>query len=265
MGSDNLIEANIVTPMGEFLTVNACKHADLFWAIRGGGGGTYGVITSAVIKAFPTPQTTRWILQAQLLDKFKQGQWWDLMTYFQTLVPALKQEGFQGSYRLIGHPLTSTLTFTISFYLYDKLNGTVEASFKPFKKRLDEMVRAGSVAYSSNVFTEPSYLKAYDRVLNTEAVAHVNFVLVSRLIPVQLMEDAEVMARVLKEMRPSLENNDVSYFPSNIPQSSFIQTQTRPVGEKKNHRLKINKSINKTTGTVPSNTHRLLGCQLRQH
>ncbi|KLJ07556.1 hypothetical protein EMPG_16971 [Blastomyces silverae] len=204
MGSDNLIEANIVTPAGEFLTVNACENADLFWAIRGGGGGTYAVITSAVIKAFPTPQTTRWILQARLLDKSKQDQWWDLIAYFHTLLPDMKQRGFQGSYRMLGYPLTDTLVFLVTFYLYDKPSGTVEVSFESFKERLDKMVRAGSVAYSSDVFTEPSFLQAFDRVPSGEAVANVNYVLASRLLPAQPMEDIEVMARTLREIGPSL-------------------------------------------------------------
>jgi FAD/FMN-containing dehydrogenase len=43
--SDNLISADIVTAAGEFLTVDAERHADLFWGLRG-GGGNFGVVTS---------------------------------------------------------------------------------------------------------------------------------------------------------------------------------------------------------------------------
>ena len=35
---DNLLEAEMVLADGSFVTVNANHHADLFWAIRGGGG-----------------------------------------------------------------------------------------------------------------------------------------------------------------------------------------------------------------------------------
>ena len=48
---DNLLEADIVIADGTLLTVNKCWHPDLFWAIRGGGGGTYGIVTRAVYKA----------------------------------------------------------------------------------------------------------------------------------------------------------------------------------------------------------------------
>src|SRR5687768_147167 len=41
---DDLISAEVVTADGEFLRVDAESHADLFWAIRG-GGGNFGVAT----------------------------------------------------------------------------------------------------------------------------------------------------------------------------------------------------------------------------
>ncbi|RAK81767.1 FAD-binding oxidoreductase [Aspergillus fijiensis CBS 313.89] len=43
MGADNISEAEMITPQGDHVTVNACQNQDLFWAIRG-GGGTFGVI-----------------------------------------------------------------------------------------------------------------------------------------------------------------------------------------------------------------------------
>jgi FAD/FMN-containing dehydrogenase len=41
---DNLVSAEIVTADGKWQRVNAREHADLFWAIRG-GGGNFGVVT----------------------------------------------------------------------------------------------------------------------------------------------------------------------------------------------------------------------------
>ncbi|EGC44961.1 FAD binding domain-containing protein [Histoplasma capsulatum var. duboisii H88] len=207
MGSDNLIEANIITPTGKFLTVNACQHTDLFWAIRGGGGGTYGIITSVIIKAYPTPSTTVWKIQGQLLDKSKEDQWWDLMAYFYSLLPSMKQEGLQGYYRMIGQPFADTLVFVASFLLYDKPNGTAEALFEPFKQRLDELMRAKSVAYLSEIFTEPSFLKGYDRLVSDEPVAHVDYALGTWLLPAQPMEDVEVMAKMFKEIGPKIGGN----------------------------------------------------------
>jgi FAD/FMN-containing dehydrogenase len=41
---DNLVSAEIVTADGKWQRVNATEHADLFWAIRG-GGGNFGIVT----------------------------------------------------------------------------------------------------------------------------------------------------------------------------------------------------------------------------
>jgi len=49
---DNLLEADMVLADGSFVTVNATKNEDLFWAIRG-GGGNFGIVTSFTFQAHP--------------------------------------------------------------------------------------------------------------------------------------------------------------------------------------------------------------------
>ncbi|KAK3998045.1 hypothetical protein QBC44DRAFT_346763 [Cladorrhinum sp. PSN332] len=60
LGADQVLEASVVTADGKFLTVGPNSpepDSDLWWALRGGGGSTFGVITSVVFKAYP-PITT---------------------------------------------------------------------------------------------------------------------------------------------------------------------------------------------------------------
>ena len=51
----NMLEAEVVTADGLVRTANACLNPDLFWALKGGGGGTFGVITRVTVQTHELP------------------------------------------------------------------------------------------------------------------------------------------------------------------------------------------------------------------
>jgi FAD/FMN-containing dehydrogenase len=53
MGVDNVRQIEIVTPRGEVKIANECLNTDLFFAVRGGGGGTFGLVINITSKALP--------------------------------------------------------------------------------------------------------------------------------------------------------------------------------------------------------------------
>jgi len=57
MAAASLLEADVVTADGKIRTVNACTDPDLFWALKGGGGGTFGVVTRLTLRTHALPQT----------------------------------------------------------------------------------------------------------------------------------------------------------------------------------------------------------------
>jgi FAD/FMN-containing dehydrogenase len=50
---DALLSASVVLPGGELVTADPDDHADLLWALRGGGGGNFGVTTSFSFRTYP--------------------------------------------------------------------------------------------------------------------------------------------------------------------------------------------------------------------
>ncbi len=50
---DQLVETDIMLANGEILTLNENQNSDLFWAVRGAGGGNFGIHTSMTFQTFP--------------------------------------------------------------------------------------------------------------------------------------------------------------------------------------------------------------------
>lgn len=55
MAVDNVLQATVVLANGSSVTASACSHPELFRALRGGGGGTFGVMTSVTYAMHPHP------------------------------------------------------------------------------------------------------------------------------------------------------------------------------------------------------------------
>ena len=53
MAVDNLLRVEAVLADGSAVTASACEHTELFWALRGGGGGSFAVATSCTYAAHP--------------------------------------------------------------------------------------------------------------------------------------------------------------------------------------------------------------------
>ncbi|MFC4891738.1 FAD-binding protein [Pseudofrancisella aestuarii] len=55
-GAAGILQATVVTADGKVVVVNKCQNPDLFYAIRGGGAGTYGVVSNLTLLAHPLPK-----------------------------------------------------------------------------------------------------------------------------------------------------------------------------------------------------------------
>ena len=55
IAAGSLLEAEVITADGKRVIANACTNPDLYWALKGGGGGTFGVVTRVTLKTHPLP------------------------------------------------------------------------------------------------------------------------------------------------------------------------------------------------------------------
>jgi FAD/FMN-containing dehydrogenase len=56
MAAASLLEAEIVTADGAVRIANSYTNSELFWAIKGGGGGSFGVVTRLTLRTHDLPQ-----------------------------------------------------------------------------------------------------------------------------------------------------------------------------------------------------------------
>jgi FAD/FMN-containing dehydrogenase len=52
----HLLEAEVITADGRIRTVNPHTDPDLFWALKGGGGGTFGIVSKATLRVHELPE-----------------------------------------------------------------------------------------------------------------------------------------------------------------------------------------------------------------
>ena len=57
LAAASLLEAEVVTADGVARIANACTNPDLFWGLKGGGGGSLGVVTRLTLRVHELPET----------------------------------------------------------------------------------------------------------------------------------------------------------------------------------------------------------------
>lgn len=128
LAADLILELTLVTPDGRVVVANACQNQDLFWALRGGGGATFGVILTFTMALNPDLPTTQVIWGVSPLAN-NSVHFYDAAAYAFSQYPTLVDAGW-GGYGAIS-PSNTTLPSTASNFGLNWLG---------FGRTLDEFV-----------------------------------------------------------------------------------------------------------------------------
>ncbi|KAH8116292.1 FAD-binding domain-containing protein [Phellopilus nigrolimitatus] len=186
LGVDRVLQIKLVTPDGEVRVANACQDSGLFWALRGGGGSTFGVVLEVTYKV-----EKRVALQVAKLSF--NGTSENLPQFYGTLVNSSLNWGNVG---WGGH-----VSLTTMIYVNPLLSlSEAEASMRPMSDWI--LSQNGSVVIESL----PSWYTFFQKyVLSAEAPVGIPLILTTRLIPKSLFETDEgrtVLTNVLIDMIP---------------------------------------------------------------
>jgi FAD/FMN-containing dehydrogenase len=202
LAADNLLAAQVALANGSIVTASACSHADLFWALRGGGGSSVGVVLNATYRLHPNPPEG--VTGMELGVEFKQGVVSaDLLLQLlfssspALLDPARSSGGVWGGYWfLMPGPAGSSPASFAALLVFNGSQAAAQASIASVVARL-----AGDPAQFSIVtlaFTPYANMNAFHEAIDPPPGETTGSWSVwgSRLLPIAAVTDAARLANV---------------------------------------------------------------------
>ncbi|KAL5113544.1 hypothetical protein ACEQ8H_008583 [Pleosporales sp. CAS-2024a] len=143
LAADNVLSWEVVTADGQFVNASSTDKADLFWALKGGGGSTYGVVVSMTVKAHAeAPVFGGASLSFVTTDNQKERFYAGIQAFHEEL-PAMVDAG-----AMVVHYFTTDLFSISPLSAYNKTSDQVHAMLAPFVSKLDSLGIRYTVAYS---------------------------------------------------------------------------------------------------------------------
>ncbi|CAF2145115.1 unnamed protein product [Rotaria magnacalcarata] len=105
MPTDQVLEYEVITADGMFRTVSPCQNGDLFWALSGGGPGTYAVVLSVVLRTFPSPYIVGTLQNIKAPNETRFAQ---LVRDFVRMLPSLADAGWAGYFSMVDTTMSMT-------------------------------------------------------------------------------------------------------------------------------------------------------------
>ena len=131
-GADNLLEMNIVTADGTLRTINKCSHPDLFFAVRGGGGATWGAVVSVTYRTHAEQQMH--VFSPVIPSNLSTETFADIVDSWVAVAPALAHTGVGGAWTLFGRQMGIIVNTQETIANLS----TFQAALQPFTQKLSQ-------------------------------------------------------------------------------------------------------------------------------
>jgi len=154
------------------LTVNNYQNSDLFWALRGGGGGTYGIVTSVTYRTYPTVPAQLYLFEANATNPAAMVELVGGLLQAQT---QFTDDGWGG----FGSMNNKSLNF---FYMSPNMTSeTANATTQPWMDYALSLEPLG-ISSSASIIPVPSWFDFFEEVFATVILTGANVMITSRLL-----------------------------------------------------------------------------------
>jgi len=181
---DNVLQYKIVTADGVLRTANAFQNTDLFWALRGGGGGTWGVVVEVTSKTYPA--FSNMIFAPYTFYADDEYSFKDLLKMFLSIQPYWADMGLTCYASINYHNLV---------LIAMKPNITVPEARTLMDKFLNVVLQMQGVTYSGGVLSYSSFWSMFSDQLLQEPAGAGEYIS-SRLIPRTIFEDGDSASKL---------------------------------------------------------------------
>lgn len=155
LAADNALSFEVVAPRGDVLTASSTVNQDLYWAPSGGGGGSFGIVTSVTVKAHPDHMVAGASFQVSA-PKEDPDRIFEAVDAFHTALPDIVDAGVMIIY-FFGSGFLQVPALTA----YGKSKEQVEQILLPLSDRLAALGLTLEPKYTEF----PSYHDHYDHYL----------------------------------------------------------------------------------------------------
>ncbi|KIJ60446.1 hypothetical protein HYDPIDRAFT_117153 [Hydnomerulius pinastri MD-312] len=179
LGVDNAVEITVVLSTGEYLTVNNHQHSDLFWALRGGGGSTYGIVTSVTYRTYPSLPVQLYMFKANITNSSVAQELVGELMHYQT---QFTDDGWGGYGEL------SNASLSFSYMAPNMTNEAVIATTQAWINYTQTLEPQGVTTI--NLYrTFPSWYEWYQYLFSTGVQNGINGQITSRLLSRDTLEN----------------------------------------------------------------------------